>query len=195
MSEPRITIRAIAVMAAADFGVSIGALRSSTRTKEIVFARQAVMYLAVEQLGKTLAETGNFFGRDHSTVLHGIRRAAERIGTDAVLASRVGRIKSKIVAIEAGTLVETEVEGPVPEEIQPPPAAEDVSPARPDAMVAIPASVGALGRAVDTYLKARKRLEDDRFSPHEAPSRRNEEQALSALRVAHHDYLAGGRAS
>lgn len=195
MSEPRVTIRAIAVMAASDFGISMGALRSSTRSKEVVFARQAVMYLAVEQLGRTLAETGHFFGRDHTTVLHGVRRAADRIGTDAVLASRVNRLKSKIVAIEAGALVEAEAEGPAPEEIQPPPAAEDVSPARPDAVIAIPASVGALGRAVDTYLKARKRLDDDRFSPHEAPSRRNEEQALSALRVAHHDYLAGGRAS
>lgn len=193
MSEPRITIRAIAVMAASDFGVSMGAMRSSTRTKEIVFARQAVMYLAIEQLGKTLAETGHFFGRDHTTVLHGVRRAADRIGTDAVLASRVNRLKSKILAMETG--VPTPMEPPETEEPAAPPALVD-EPSPEQGVVVMPAvSAGDLSRAVGSYLKARKRLDDDRFSAYEAPSRRAEEQALCVLSAAYDLFMGGGRAS
>lgn len=189
MSEPRITVRAIAVMVAKEFGVAVNVLTAQNRTGEIAFARQVAMYLAVEQTGKSFFQVGAFFQRDRSTVVHGHRKIAEKIKTDAALAGRIEALIDRIVAAEVRMQLPPE-EGAVAA-AEPPASA----PASVETVVAIPASVGALSAAVDTYLQARKRLEGDRFSAHEAPSRRVEEQALSGLRVAYHDYLAGGRAS
>ena len=189
MSEPRITIRAIAVMVAKEFGVAVNVLTTQNRTGEVAFARQVAMYLAIEQTGKSLPQVATFFLKDHTTALHAHRKIAELIKTDAALASRIEALIDRIVAAEVRMQLPLE-ERAVAAARLPAPAPAPVEP-----VVAIPASVGALSAAVDTYLQARKRLEGDRFSAHEAPSRRVEEQALSGLRVAYHDYLAGGRAS
>jgi chromosomal replication initiator protein len=42
------------------------------------------MYLMKEMLGMSLARIGELFGgRDHSTVIHSIRKVEEQMGTDA----------------------------------------------------------------------------------------------------------------
>jgi hypothetical protein len=46
-------------------------IRSNRRTKEIAFARQAVMYWAVRMTGLSLPEIGRLMGKDHTSVLHG----------------------------------------------------------------------------------------------------------------------------
>lgn len=56
------------------FGVSVEMLKSKTRKKEIVIARQISMYFAKEYTGFSLKSIGyHFGGRDHSTVIHAIQ--------------------------------------------------------------------------------------------------------------------------
>jgi len=57
------------------FGVKLSDLQSKKRTNQIAFPRQVAMYLARNITRHSLEEIGGFFGgRDHSTVLHAVRK-------------------------------------------------------------------------------------------------------------------------
>ena len=56
-------------------GVRQADLLGPSRKQEHVFARQAAMYLCRNGLGLSYPELGRLFGgRDHATVIHGIRK-------------------------------------------------------------------------------------------------------------------------
>ena len=60
-------------------------------------ARQVAMFLAREMLDLTLADIGRHFGgRDHSTVLHGVRRVAAAIETPGPLTQRVTALRAML---------------------------------------------------------------------------------------------------
>lgn len=65
-------------------------------------ARQVAMFLAREMLDLTLAEIGRQFGgRDHSTVLHAVRRVGAAIETPGVLAQRVEALRASLRGVTA----------------------------------------------------------------------------------------------
>ncbi|MGH2615804.1 MAG: chromosomal replication initiator protein DnaA [Thermomicrobiales bacterium] len=78
-------------------------LAGRSRTKEIVLPRQIAMYLLRAETDASLLEIGSELGgRDHTTVLHGIRQIERSIANDAGLRSRVHSIREAIVAGDAG---------------------------------------------------------------------------------------------
>jgi chromosomal replication initiator protein len=63
--------------------VRADALTSKRRTKDVTVPRQVAMYLMKETLGMSLARIGDLFGgRDHSTVIHSIRKVEEQMEQD-----------------------------------------------------------------------------------------------------------------
>ena len=59
------------------------ALSSKRRTKDLTVPRQVAMYLIKETLGMSLVRIGELFGgRDHSTVIHSIRKVEEDMQRD-----------------------------------------------------------------------------------------------------------------
>jgi len=59
------------------------ALASKRRTKDLTVPRQVAMYLIKESLDTSLVRIGEIFGgRDHSTVIHSIRKVTQRIADD-----------------------------------------------------------------------------------------------------------------
>lgn len=74
--EPRrIKIEDILRIISRHFGVSKGDLLSQRRHRSIVWPRQIGMYLAKQLTARSLPEIGRRFGnRDHTTVLHAIRK-------------------------------------------------------------------------------------------------------------------------
>jgi chromosomal replication initiator protein len=59
------------------------ALESKRRTKDVTVPRQVAMYLIKETLGISLVRIGELFGgRDHSTVIHSIRKVEEEMARD-----------------------------------------------------------------------------------------------------------------
>jgi chromosomal replication initiation ATPase DnaA len=66
-------MRAIHISVAEIRGISPKELRSKNRSKEIAHARFEAFYLQ-QQAGFSLPEIGKFYGMDHTSVLHGIRR-------------------------------------------------------------------------------------------------------------------------
>ncbi|CAH2806594.1 MAG: Chromosomal replication initiator protein DnaA [uncultured Caballeronia sp.] len=71
----------------ADFyNIKVADMYSKKRPANIARPRQIAMYLAKELTQKSLPEIGELFGgRDHTTVLHAVRKIASERGTDAQL--------------------------------------------------------------------------------------------------------------
>ena len=73
-------------------------LRSSSRKQSVVRARSLAMLLARRMTSKSLDQIGKFFGgRDHSTVLHAIRKTESLLATDGELARALDDASEKLV--------------------------------------------------------------------------------------------------
>jgi hypothetical protein len=71
---------------------------SARRTFEIVRPRQIAAYLAKTMTPKSLPEVGrNFGGRDHSTILHAVRKIARLLESDIQLADECKAIQALIM--------------------------------------------------------------------------------------------------
>lgn len=76
------------------FGVNRGDLLSSRRNRSIVRPRQIGMYLAKTMTARSLPEIGRRFGgRDHTTVLHAIRKIESLLQEDGGLKEEVEVLK------------------------------------------------------------------------------------------------------
>ncbi|MEX2530254.1 MAG: chromosomal replication initiator protein DnaA [Gemmatimonadota bacterium] len=79
---------------ASAWGVRPEALASKRRTRDLTVPRQVAMYLIKELLDDSLVRIGSTFGgRDHSTVIHSIRKVEEQLGDDPAFAERVGSLR------------------------------------------------------------------------------------------------------
>lgn len=76
----RARARGIISVCAKSNNVPIDAIFGESRSKFAILARQQAMWLAAKETGLSLAELGRIFGRDHTTVIHGIRRENDRTG-------------------------------------------------------------------------------------------------------------------
>ncbi|MEZ6065002.1 MAG: DnaA/Hda family protein [Planctomycetaceae bacterium] len=84
---------------AQEFAVPVAVIRSPGRVQSTVIARQTAMHLARQMSQQSFAAIGEYFGgRNHATVLHGCRRAAEQIENDVEYAQRVHNIQQSLRA-------------------------------------------------------------------------------------------------
>jgi chromosomal replication initiator protein len=93
--EPRrIRIEDIQKVVASHYNVSKHDLLSARRTRAIVRPRQIAMYLAKTLTPRSFPEIGKRFGgRDHTTVLHAVRKVEELAAADEVLAQEIELLK------------------------------------------------------------------------------------------------------
>ena len=93
----RVRIEEIQRIVARHYNVSRSDLLSSRRTANVVRPRQIAMYLAKTLTLRSLPEIGRRFGgRDHTTVLHAVRKIESLIGTDTALAAEIEALKSQL---------------------------------------------------------------------------------------------------
>lgn len=86
----RIKIDDIQKIVGRHFNVGRTDLLSPRRARSVVVPRQIGMYLAKKMTARSLPEIGRRFGgRDHSTVLHAVRKIEDQIKTDDRLAREV----------------------------------------------------------------------------------------------------------
>jgi len=82
---------------AAEFGVTPEALSSKRRTKDLTLPRQVAMFLIRELLELPLVKIGKHFGgRDHSTVIHSIKKVEEALDGDPTLRGSVQHIRRNL---------------------------------------------------------------------------------------------------
>ena len=95
--EKRITVDDIQKATAEHFGLKQADLLSERRTRAVARPRQAAMYLAKQMTTRSLPDIGRRFGgRDHTTVLHAVRRIEELKAGDAVLAADIETIARRL---------------------------------------------------------------------------------------------------
>jgi len=101
LSEPQpqveLTVTGIQEHVARSWGVTVDALNSKRRTKEITLPRQVAMYLIRELLALPLVDIGRAFGgRDHSTVIHSLQKVEELLVEDPALRARVDALRAEL---------------------------------------------------------------------------------------------------
>jgi chromosomal replication initiator protein len=96
--EPkRVKIEDIQRVVARQYNVSRSDLLSSRRTANVVRPRQVAMYLAKTLTLRSLPEIGRRFGgRDHTTVLHAVRKIEGLVGNDMALAEEIEVLKRQL---------------------------------------------------------------------------------------------------
>jgi len=96
--EPkRVKIEDIQRVVARQYNVSRSDLLSSRRTANVVRPRQVAMYLAKTLTLRSLPEIGRRFGgRDHTTVLHAVRKIEGLVGSDMALAEEIEILKRQL---------------------------------------------------------------------------------------------------
>jgi chromosomal replication initiator protein len=81
-----VTVELIQKTVADYYKIKVSDMYSKRRPSNIAAPRQVAMYLAKEMTQKSLPEIGELFGgRDHTTVLHAVRKIADVRSKDAVL--------------------------------------------------------------------------------------------------------------
>jgi chromosomal replication initiator protein len=93
--EPkRVKIDDIQKLVASHYNVSRADILSSRRTANVVLPRQIAMYLAKVLTPRSLPEIGRRFGgRDHTTVLHAVRKIEDLVSKDHNLAEVIELLK------------------------------------------------------------------------------------------------------
>lgn len=95
--QRKITAEHIQRVVAREFGFTRDDLISARRQVPLVIPRHVAMYLVKVLTPKSLPEIGRRFGgRDHTTVLHAIRRMEEKIAVDTEFAKRVEELKGRL---------------------------------------------------------------------------------------------------
>jgi len=93
--EPkRVRVEEILKLVSAHYNVTRADLLSSRRTASVVRPRQIAMYLSKTLTLRSLPEIGRRFGgRDHTTVLHAVRKIEGLIGENPTLREEVVLLK------------------------------------------------------------------------------------------------------
>ena len=96
----RLTPERIRDVVATRWNVKPAALTSSRRSRDVTEPRQVAMYLIKEILGIPLIQIGKVFGgRDHSTVIHSIRKVEGSLERDRELQDRIEEIRQELVEL------------------------------------------------------------------------------------------------
>jgi chromosomal replication initiator protein len=96
--RPQPRVAEIARLCAEAAGLSVREMLSPRRAKRLVRPRQVGMYLAKKLTSRSLPEIGKRFGgRDHSTVLHSVRKIDELLkGGDNEIARFVRDVEQRL---------------------------------------------------------------------------------------------------
>ena len=74
------------------YGVTVDDIKSANRSANISLSRNICMYIMKSVTGLTLKEIGSFFGKDHSTVLHSVKKVEGLMETDQTFKNTVNNI-------------------------------------------------------------------------------------------------------
>lgn len=95
--QPSISLATITNSVARYFRLKSSDLRSSSRKQNFVRARSLAMFLARQLTSTSMHQIGEYFGgRDHTTVLHAVRKTGELLKTDSTLKQAADELTEKL---------------------------------------------------------------------------------------------------
>ena len=77
-------------------GIAPDLIRGTSRNKEAVMPRQLAMYISRDLTGRSLPDIGKEFGKDHSTVMHSIKKIEGLIKSDPLIKAQVRDLSANI---------------------------------------------------------------------------------------------------
>lgn len=93
----KVCIKKIQLAVCAHYGVTRIDMISARRTADVVRPRQVAMYLAKTLTVRSLPEIGRMFGhKDHTTVLHAVRKIEALIARDATIGATINALEIAI---------------------------------------------------------------------------------------------------
>jgi len=78
------------------FHVRLADLKSKKRTQHIAFCRQVAMYLCRKLTDSSFPVIGDYFDRDHSTVIHAYNLIARRMSSDSAFRMSIEKIEREL---------------------------------------------------------------------------------------------------
>jgi len=94
--DRRTTIDEIQKKVAEYFNISVKEMQSSRRARTVARPRQIAMYLAKQLTSRSLPEIGRKFDRDHTTVMHAVRKIEELVVKDKGLSENVEALRRSL---------------------------------------------------------------------------------------------------
>ncbi|MGI9503439.1 MAG: helix-turn-helix domain-containing protein, partial [Geminicoccaceae bacterium] len=95
--ERRITIEEIQKRVAEHFGIKLSDMHSARRARVVARPRQVAMYLAKQLTPRSLPEIGRRFGgRDHTTVMHAIKKIEELRAQDSIMSEDIEKLRRQL---------------------------------------------------------------------------------------------------
>ncbi|WP_299439830.1 chromosomal replication initiator protein DnaA [uncultured Rhodospira sp.] len=92
--DRRLTIEEIQKKVAEHYNVRVADMSSARRSRSVARPRQVAMYLSKQLTQRSLPEIGRKFGgRDHTTVMHAVKKVEELCQTDAAFAENVDLLR------------------------------------------------------------------------------------------------------
>lgn len=99
-SRIRLRLRTILLVTANYFGIDEREITAERREARIVHARHVGMWLSKKLTTKSLPEIGRAFGgKDHTSVLHAVRKIEKQLADDPELVGAVHDIKLRLGAV------------------------------------------------------------------------------------------------
>ena len=86
----------ILTITAKEFGIPVMALKGPRRSREIAWARQVAVYLAVQRGYWSVTWIGKKMNRDHTTCIHSSQIVGKRMAEDANLRARIQNLETII---------------------------------------------------------------------------------------------------
>ena len=78
------------------YSIDVKELYGVKRIKSVNLARQVAMYLLCEELNLSTVRVGQEFGKDHTTVMHAVRKIKEAMKLDFALREQMSLIRAKL---------------------------------------------------------------------------------------------------
>ena len=94
--DRKTTIDEIQKRVAEYFNISVKEMQSSRRARNVARPRQIAMYLAKHLTSRSLPEIGRKFDRDHTTVMHAVRKVEELIVEDTSMAESIESLRRSL---------------------------------------------------------------------------------------------------
>ncbi len=92
-----ITIDDIQKLVSDHYKVRVPDIKSKTRTRPLVVARQVAMWLVKKHLDKSLVDIGRSFGgKDHTTVMNALRRIEDQLNKDSEIKRDIDELEGRI---------------------------------------------------------------------------------------------------
>lgn len=98
--EVKVEMMDVLRQVASHYNMPPDVIRGSGRVREVVVPRQVAQYLIRELTDHSLPEIGQFFGRDHSTVMHAISKVTEQLGKDQEVTASVELLRRKMQGLD-----------------------------------------------------------------------------------------------